>query len=122
MPKFIFDAPALTPDARGGRPKRLLCWLRDRLVARGVLAAGPKAGEAGWGLFVNAEDGFVAIRVGSNGGDGRSVVFNVEQFGEAGLEFEDTLAACEDVRTIASPHRSTERSAEDLSVAIGKPR
>lgn len=88
MASFTFEAPA------GFAGRRLMIWLRDRLAVRGV-AAGPLAGDFSAGLTVNAEDGFVSIRLGRKDG-GRIVTVIVERVGEADAEYEDTVFACED--------------------------
>ncbi len=95
MARFTFESPGCFA-APGGRRKRLMIWLRDRLAVRGVAAVGPLPGDFGAGLTVNAEDGFVSIRLGPQGGGGRCVTVIVERIGEADAEYEDTLAACED--------------------------
>jgi hypothetical protein len=101
MAIFTFEAPALLdrPSALGAlrsyaRQRRLLCWLRDRLAARGVETFGPVADDSGWRLAVNAESGFVSIRLG--GGYGGRCTVVVDQLGEADAEYEDTVAAFED--------------------------
>ena len=97
MATYTFDSPVLIGAslASGVRQKRLLCWLRDRLAPRGVDAFGPLTDAAGWLLAVNAEDGFVTIRLASDGG-GRACTVIVGQLGEAAAEYEDTVAAFED--------------------------
>jgi hypothetical protein len=93
MASFTFDAPALL-GASPASPKRLLCWLRDRLVPRGVDAYGPLTDASGWLLAVNAEDGFVTILIARGGGGAFIAV--VAQLGEAEAEYADTVAAFED--------------------------
>jgi len=91
MAAFTFDAPTLFGASPGSRHKRLLCWLRDRLAPRGVDAFGPLTDASGWLLAVNAEDGLVTIRLGRGG----EVI--VGKLGEADAEYEDTIAAFEDL-------------------------
>jgi hypothetical protein len=100
MARFTFETPAWLA-ASGGRRARVMIWLRDRLAVRGVTAVGPLAGDFGAGLMVNAEDGFVSIRLGPRGDVGRRLTVIVERTGEADAEYEDTLAACEDALACA---------------------
>jgi hypothetical protein len=93
MASFAFDAPLFAQAPAYSRRKRLFCWLRDRLAVRGVTAFGPVADATGWRLIVNAEDGFVTVRLAEEGPRCRAFV---ESSGEAQAEYEDTVAALED--------------------------
>jgi hypothetical protein len=95
MAAFTFDAPALIGAFPGSRQKRLLCWLRDRLAPRGVDAFGPLTDASGWLLAVNAEDGLVTIRLARDGG--RTCTVIVGKLGEADAEYDDTVAAFQDL-------------------------
>ncbi len=103
MARFSFEAPDLfAPGAALSglrspevRQRRLMRWLRDRLAAQGVDAFGPVADAEGWRLAVNAEDGFVSIRLAPHGGGDRPFTVIVDLSGEADDEYDDTVAACE---------------------------
>ena len=82
----------LPPAGLAGR--RLAIWLRDRLAVRGVAAVGPMAGDFSAALKVNAQDGFVSIRLLPPRAG--IATLDVERFGEAEAEYEDALFACED--------------------------
>jgi hypothetical protein len=98
---FAFDAPTLY-DSRIAleRQKRLAIWLRDQLLAHDVPALGPHAGEEGWTLSVNADDGFVFVLLALLG-DG-AFEARVDYAGAAEVEAEDTARAVEEILA-ASP-------------------
>jgi hypothetical protein len=97
---FAFNAPALHDPAAPERQKRLAVWLRDQLLAHDVPALGPHAGEQGWALSINADDGFVYILLVLSG-EGPFEA-RVDYAGAAEVEAEDTARAVEAILA-ASP-------------------
>lgn len=101
-----YDARAALPDVAGPaaafvRQKRLLAWLRDQLAAREIEALGPYAGEQGWALAVNADDGFVFVLIDLGAG-GEPLRARVDYVGAAEVEAEDVACAVEAILA-ASP-------------------
>ncbi len=80
-------------QARGGRvaARRFLVWLRDRLAAREVPALGPHEDGEAWALSIEADEGYVFIRLDARRG-GRFAL-TVDFAGAAEVEAEDAAAA-----------------------------